>query len=81
MEIQKKLLNEWKRLRSEGDLTLIAELARQKGGRLAKTGASTVSDAFTKGHCRPELYKVISDFYLERKRMAQEAVKQITTAA
>lgn len=81
MKIDRKLLNEWKKLRSEGDLTTIAAIARSKGGRLTKTAPSTVSDAFTKGHCRAELFKVISEFYKERKAMVTEAAKAMEEAA
>jgi hypothetical protein len=81
MKIEKKLLNEWKKLRSEGDLTAIAAEARQTGGKLATTGASTVSDAFKNGKCSPELFEVISNFYSNRKQMVESAAQKMQSAA
>jgi len=81
MKIEKKLLSEWKKLRSEGDLTAIAAIARQQGGKLATTGASTVSDAFKNGQCSPQLFEVISNFYSSRKQLVQKASDSMQSAA
>lgn len=69
MNIPKRLLDDWNKHKSNGDLTKIADMARKRGGLLKNTRASTVADAFSNGKCRFELFIVMASFYKKRRML------------
>lgn len=63
MNIPKHILKEWSALRERGDV--------QELERLANVSHVTVRKALNAGKCNERVFKAISGFYRERKKLLQ----------